>query len=363
MSLKVSVIIPVYKVEKYLRQCLDSVVGQTLKDMEIICVNDGSPDNCGAILAEYAKKDKRIKIVNQENQGLSMARNNGMPHATGEYVTFLDSDDWVALDFYERLYNLAKEHDADIAGGNVLNWHSDSNTCRGPVSTRSYYSKNVVRETLAERRELAFACACWYKIYRRSFIQKHGLGFPAGKLVEDFPFTFMTTALANRIVMDGRAELYYRQRSDSIMVMSKSNRTAFDKIDNHLLIFDLIEESSLENRELYKQLNECFLIEDCFLWLNNTHPDHRQELFDKYKGIVKDIDLKNNYFASAYTQRVAEKVSNAKNMDGVWSNKRHLLGLIRVKRNLSKFKIYLFSFIPIFWRKYKSTNPSKEAAA
>ncbi|MBQ8256263.1 MAG: glycosyltransferase, partial [Alphaproteobacteria bacterium] len=98
---KLSVIIPVYNVAEYLAECLTSVCNQTLTDIEIICVNDGSTDNSGDILQDFAKQDTRIQIINQENAGLSAARNSGLNYSTGEYITVLDSDDWIALDYYE----------------------------------------------------------------------------------------------------------------------------------------------------------------------------------------------------------------------------------------------------------------------
>ncbi len=112
---KVSIIIPVYNVEKYLQRCLDSVVNQTLKDIEIICVNDGSTDNSAIILEEFSKKDERIKIVNQKNGGLSRARNTGLEHSNGDYIGFLDSDDWIDLDYYEKLHDAAERNNCDIA--------------------------------------------------------------------------------------------------------------------------------------------------------------------------------------------------------------------------------------------------------
>ena len=111
---KVSVIIPVYNVEKYLSECLDSVVNQTLKDIEIICVNDGSPDGSAAILEEYAQKDNRIKVITQENRGLSEARNSGLKIASGEYIAFLDSDDYIDLKFFEQLYKRGIESNSDV---------------------------------------------------------------------------------------------------------------------------------------------------------------------------------------------------------------------------------------------------------
>ena len=114
-NMKISIIVPVYNVEKYLERCLDSLINQTLKDIEIICINDGSTDNSSEILKEYAKKDSRIIIINQNNQGISVARNNGMNKAKGKYIGFVDSDDWVDLDFFEKLYKAAEKHNAQIA--------------------------------------------------------------------------------------------------------------------------------------------------------------------------------------------------------------------------------------------------------
>ena len=110
---KVSVIIPIYKVEKYLSRCLDSVVNQTLEDIEIVLVDDGSPDSCPEICDRYAKKDSRIKVIHKKNEGLGYARNSGMLIATGEYIAFLDSDDYVSKDMYEKVYSELKRTDAD----------------------------------------------------------------------------------------------------------------------------------------------------------------------------------------------------------------------------------------------------------
>lgn len=129
MYAKISIIIPVYKVEPYLRQCLDSVVNQTYKNLEIILVDDGSPDNCGAICDEYAKKDERIRVIHKRNEGLPAARNEGIRAATGEWLAFVDSDDWCELDYYEKLIDAVKGHEADIfwAGGGLREYE---HTCK-----------------------------------------------------------------------------------------------------------------------------------------------------------------------------------------------------------------------------------------
>ena len=120
---KVSIIVPVYNVEKYLKRCLDSLVNQTLKDIEIICVNDGSTDGSLAILNEYVRNDDRIVVINQENSGQSVARNRGIDVAKGEYLGFVDSDDWVSEDYFERLHNSAIQNNAEIAVGGIIRLH------------------------------------------------------------------------------------------------------------------------------------------------------------------------------------------------------------------------------------------------
>ena len=111
---KISIIVPVYNVEKYLRKCVDSILNQTFKDFELILVDDGSIDTSGKICDEYNLKDNRIKVIHKENGGLSSARNAGLDIAQGEYIGFVDSDDWIELDMYEELYKICKENDTDV---------------------------------------------------------------------------------------------------------------------------------------------------------------------------------------------------------------------------------------------------------
>ena len=122
----ISVIVPIYNVEKYLDRCVDSIINQTYKNLEIILVDDGSPDNCPQMCDDYAKKDSRIKVVHKENGGLSDARNVGMEVATGEYVSFIDSDDYISLDFYETLLETIVDNDSDIVECGVVKFYEDN---------------------------------------------------------------------------------------------------------------------------------------------------------------------------------------------------------------------------------------------
>lgn len=368
---KVSIIIPVYKVEEYLHQCLDSVVGQTLRDIEIICVNDGSPDNCDKILQEYAAADDRIKIINQENAGLAAARNTGLPAATGEYVGFLDSDDWVSLDFYERLYNIAKHYDADVAGGGTAYMYGDKKKHEF-VHQWCFRTHAPVRDGIWHRRDLCHACACWNKIYRREFIAAHGLRFPHGKLVEDFPFTFMANVLANKIVMDDAVDYFYRQRTDSIMGNAKVNRAAHHAFDNHLLVFDLIDkvDASAKEKILWRKIAAEFLLDNMLGWMNMADDESREELFKRYKEFVTATDWNGNEFLDARQWGIIKVVPNATNLSNLQDHRQYwrvfgisvamryyspavqkyfVLGMpiLKTKHRLKYRRHYLFGFIPI----------------
>ena len=209
---KVSVVIPIYNVEKYLRECMDSVVNQTLKDIEIICVNDGSPDNSRSILQEYADKDERIKIIDKENGGLASARNVGVKAATGEYIGFVDSDDWIDLDFYEKLYNTAIQYEADIACGNIYK-----------TGKKKYLVRHAqIRFTQKTRDKYRYAripkhCYVWNKIYRRNALIRSGVCFEEGVCYEDIEFTHKVLHYLNSFVTVPNADYYYRTNPDSIV--------------------------------------------------------------------------------------------------------------------------------------------------
>lgn len=179
----ISVIVPVYKVEDYLPRCLDSIIIQTYKNLEIICVNDGSPDNCLTILQEYAAKDIRIKVLNQENQGVSAARNNGLKLATGEVIAFIDSDDWVHPAYFETLITCMKETNADAVFCESARVHDDELP----------EAPNILEET-ARRISVQEAFSLWTvrhcvsaRIYRKRILEGHEFA-PEIRVGEDSMF-------------------------------------------------------------------------------------------------------------------------------------------------------------------------------
>jgi len=224
--IKVSVIVPVYNVDKYLKKCLDTLINQTLKEIEIICVNDGSTDNCKKIINEYAEKDSRIIIINQDNQGLSVARNNGMTIAKGEFLGFVDSDDWVDLNFFETLYESAKKYDADIACCGFSRVYESSRS-----RTKVKIAHEDVYETVAEKYRIADIprmAHVFNKIYKRSEIEKLNLLFEPGVYFEDSPFVIRALFYMKKMAATPATYYYYRANENSIMRGEQTDKKQVD---------------------------------------------------------------------------------------------------------------------------------------
>lgn len=207
----ISVIVPVYKVEKYLDRCVQSIADQTYRNLEIILVDDGSPDNCGAMCDTWAEKDSRIRVIHKENGGLSDARNAGLEVATGEYISFVDSDDWLDLQFLQILYDLAIQTDADLAECDFMK------TC-GSAPMKPFTGEITVctaEEAMVEHiRNSMFKQVVWNKLYRREVIR---VMFEKGKYHEDEFWTYQIIAGCKKLAHIDRVLYFYFQRADSIM--------------------------------------------------------------------------------------------------------------------------------------------------
>ena len=200
---KVSVIIPVYNVENYLRKCLDSLVNQTLKDIEIIVVNDGSPDNSQTIIDEYVKKyPKKVVSVIQENGGQGAARNSGLLHATGEYFGYVDSDDYVEKNMYEELYKKAKEENADIV------------ICGNNIVKENY---ELLTKEAVDKEFLLGKMAVWNKIYKKSIIVDNKISFRSKVWYEDLDFSMKVYLSSNKISIVDKPLYNYLLREGSTM--------------------------------------------------------------------------------------------------------------------------------------------------
>lgn len=212
MSVSVSVIVPVYNVEKYLDECLSSLVNQTLSELEIIVVNDGTKDNSQSIIDHYVKQypNKVVSLI-KENGGLGDARNYGIPYAKGEYIGFVDSDDIVHLEMVEKMFNKAKLEDSDLVLCDLEYFYETS-------------SEKMVKEGLVQIENIDVnktvflsPLFAWNKLYRRSLFIESGLKYPVGVWYEDIPVTVPFFTLAKKISYVNETLIYYRQRSTSIM--------------------------------------------------------------------------------------------------------------------------------------------------
>lgn len=210
----ISVIVPVYKVEQYLNKCVESIVNQTYKNLEIILVDDGSQDSCPQICDEWARKDSRVKVLHKENGGLSDARNVGLHIAKGEYVAFVDSDDWLDDEYLEIMHCKINEHDADLVACDFLMAYDDSESV-SKVSDFNF-EINTTEEAMGYLiKGNKYRAVAWNKLYKADLLRNES--FPVGKIHEDEFFSYKIIAKSKKLVYIERPLYYYRQRSGSIM--------------------------------------------------------------------------------------------------------------------------------------------------
>lgn len=329
---KISVIIPVYNVEKYLAECLTSVVNQTFKDIEIICVNDGSTDNSPMILEEFAQKDSRIKIINQENQGLAAARNTGIEVATGEYITFVDSDDYVSTDLYA---DMQKYLPAELICFNAKIF---------PMSEKYRALQNYIQckfdgeLPVEEKLILKTNVHVWNKVFKTSVIKENNIRFPKGLYFEDFPFVCEYMLSINSVKFVSEKEYYfYRQQPNSIM-----NNCSHKSI-HHLYAWHYLYDRLKERKLLDKYpnlINKLFRTYTILAYkysdeaskdsIIKTAQDYASEI--SYKGLDELIDALINNKMIYYGRK--EKIFSIKNFEhnGYKDKILTLLGLqIKIK--------------------------------
>ncbi len=240
---KVSVIVPVYNCEKYINTCLESLINQTLKDIEIICINDGSTDNSLKILKEYAEKDCRIKILTKGNEGLSAARNDGLKISTGEYIGYVDSDDWIDTDFYEKLYTAATKHNSETACANIMRFGNDKERYRLKYDKEELFTDN---EKKLKTAGIPLNNYVWNKIYKRESLVKLNIPFIEGKAYEDISWSIRVIYGLKGLVTVPDTNYYYRRTSSSIR-LSKTQKYNLDCEYGEKIMINFAKEHGLEN--------------------------------------------------------------------------------------------------------------------
>lgn len=277
----ISVIIPVFNVEKYIEQCIESVINQTLNDIEIICVNDGSTDKSLEILKKYQQKDARIKILNQENKGAGAARNTGLNAANGEYIYFLDGDDYIEQIALEKLYKQIIKKNADICLCKHKTFDDETKIIKIDEQTLQlnlFKTDTISRETAPEQIFQLCTPQIALKLYKKSFIKKYDLSFQEIKTCNDVYFSLASLALAKNITYVNEPLLIYRTNRKNSLTITRGNNSlciinAFNQLKDKLIqenVFNIVKNS------FYSSALGAFKYE-----LNLCNPIQKQEFLYK----------------------------------------------------------------------------------
>lgn len=348
-NIKVSVIVPVFNVEKYLSRCLDSIINQTLKDIEIICVNDGSTDSSLNILENYKNKDNRIIIVNQKNLRLAAARNNGMKIAKGEYISFIDSDDYIQNNFLENMYNTAKNNDADVVCSRVKAFINDKYQDEHYVNFWSFYNKydNILTKS-EDKYGIIYSCAVWNKIYRRDFLKYHNIWFYEDLYIEDVPFTHITAILSNKIVLVNNTHYYYNiGNNSSNMMNAKKSKKVLDTINMTKKSREFLEKKLLNNNDTikYYQILDSFEIYNLFGWFNGINTKYKNEYYKLMRKVFLNLNIENNNFILDEYINIYSKVIKYKNYTNFLYEK-NINRIFDIVSN-NKYRVIFILFIKI----------------
>ena len=341
---KVSILIPIYNVEKYLNQCLESVINQTLKDIEIICINDGSTDHSLEIINDFAKKDNRIKVINKPNTGYGHSMNQGLKLAKGEYIGIIESDDYADLNMFETLYNKAEKSQAEVIKSNFWKQHGDIITFTEYLKGASIYEKNFT----PVRDQIIFCIPIWNSLYKRKFLIENDIYFneTPGASYQDVAFGFKTFACAKNVYFVKEAFLHYRVDNPNSSVKSK------EKV---YCIFDEFKEIErfLTKREDLQDPYRC-IVEPLkyvnYIWHYKRISDKFK--FDFLKRVYDEFDqdrisgyLDKTYWKEKHWQGIQNMLNNKKEFfyrqyEKDQNKQIYLEGIFSIIKNFKKIYIY-----------------------
>lgn len=238
---KVSILVPIYNVEKFLPECLDSLINQTLKDIEIICINDGSKDGSLEIVKKYAKEDERIRIINKNNTGYGDSMNKGLAMAEGEYIGIVESDDFIDLDAFEKMYQTAIENDAEVVKSNFYEYFGETGIDK---RTSAMFKPNEINRVINPRKNpnIFYQPPCiWAAIYKRDFLIENSIDFipSPGASYQDTGFNFKVWASVKRAFFIEQPFLHYRQDNSNSSVKDSGKiycvKEEYDSAENYLI--------------------------------------------------------------------------------------------------------------------------------
>lgn len=335
---KISIIVPVYNTEKYLEKCLESLINQSFTDIEIIVINDGSIDNSLNICNRYQKLDSRIKVISKKNEGVSVARNIGIDNAIGEYILFVDSDDWIEKDMCKELYNSIDENDSDIC---ICNYILDNNCTSNLKNIYSYIFKNTIEkdeienkliiplietEDYENKHDLAEARGPWGKLFRRKVIVKNNIRFKKNLVIgEDFIFNLEFLVKASKVSVNKGFYYHYRIHAESAVRKYKD-----DFWKNYKELLESLEEFLIKNDLLIKSKVRYDKLK--FKYFNMSITNECNKL--NKKSIIE----KRNYIKNICEDRLIKSLFE----DG---NKVIQGKINKINRYLARKKLYMFLYI------------------
>lgn len=263
MNEKISIIIPVYQVEAYLPKCLNSIIRQTYKNLEIILIDDGSKDQCGRICDEYARKDSRIRVIHKQNEGVANARNDGIKYATGDFISFIDSDDWIAANAYQVLYRGLKKYDADCAVGGCINVVEKNGKCAVQRNRKRGHKPSAVCESSSQamKRVLLNGSAVWNRLFKREVFDT--IRFPSDRINDDEVVALHAYAECKKVVFLNQDTYFYRIRKNSITTSSFSLKKMdiyYNSMDNLAFVRESRPELAVcAEFKYYKAMLYCYI--------------------------------------------------------------------------------------------------------
>ena len=348
---KVSIVVPVYNSEKYLGKCLDSLINQSLKDIEIICVDDGSTDTSPYILNEYSKKDDRIKVITQENKDVGAARGTGVKASKGEFIAFIDNDDWFALDAMEKLYKNAKSNGSDFVIFKVVFYYDNKDSYVYPpqYDYKKYFKEGTdFNNFVFTAEDVKFEVmnrvfAPWFKFYKSDFLNSYDdFYFKENITYPDVPLHVQSMLRAKKIsYCDEDLYFYRRGHFESMLTLSSQNNRVFDIFT----VIDEVEDFLIYNGFMkdYRVEFSAFLFLQVFLWYRRTHESLHKKFFKIAKSKIDKLnissdDLKNfnDLILEAYNSFT--KCNTYLELDLLNEIKIHERELLKIERQRDKYK-------------------------
>jgi glycosyltransferase involved in cell wall biosynthesis len=361
---KVSVILPIFKVEKYLSKCLESLLGSTMREIEIICVNDGSPDASIDVLEKYAGRDKRMVILNQENQGPGAARNFGLVHAKGECVHFCDPDDFIVPNMYEKLYAYMLESDSDVVcSGTSFEYKVHSSRKR---DDEEYYTvKYAGVQSLVPEMISTVDGVVWNKLFRRSFLNRHRIRFAETRNYEDLIFKWFWMTSHPRIYFTNEKFYTYVRRDGSFVSKILSGESKhhedvlvfMERVYHHLETTGILKQYQFYFwNELYKNISWFFTYLSVTQQESITFKSSYILRSMNFGCLAEDASAKEyRFFRSLACGEVPHKTCIERS-EPQFQRSIYVLGVpvLRLKKKIDSIRVWIFGFIPLVTLKVSS---------